>query len=118
MAVGDLSRINVAPFLITNAEVTNYTVPVSRKAVYIEMNLCNTDDTTEYLAEVHFVESGGTRTSTNQVINHVSGISGMRAGETRIYSWNPFLISGDSIRTIANTTNKISCRLAVVLEEV
>lgn len=118
MAVGTLTRINIPPFLITNSEVTNYTVPTSQKAIYVELHLCNTDDTTEYMAEVHFVESGGSRTPTNQVINQVSAVSSLRAGEARTYSWNPFLAAGDSVRTIASTTNKISARLAVVLEEV
>ena len=118
MAAGQLTRIKAAEGLLGNSNVSLYAVPANQKITYLELTLCNTDLTTVYAPFIYFVPSGSNASAQNLRINGVSGVSALKAGETCVYSWNPFLTAGDSIQGYAGTANKISYFISVVLEEV
>lgn len=118
MAVGDLTRIKVAPTLFSGDLATLYTIPASRKVVHIEMNLLNMDATTEYMATVEFIPFGGSASDTNTIIKQVTAKTGLQPGELRQYTFNEFLGAGDFIQGKGSTASKITCHMSLVLEEV
>ncbi len=119
MAVGDITHANVDGVLLTNALVTEYTVPASKQMIAIEIVLCNTDTTTTYYPTVEFIESGGSAAGGKIVLGPASaGSNGMLPGEHRVYTFNPMLDAGDFIQAKADTGAKISFRAGITLKGV
>lgn len=118
MPAGEIKLVNVDRRLLSAALTTFYTIPQGFECRRIFTRLCNTDATTEYLADMHLVPPGQTGTATTQFINQESGTSGMLKGVTVDDDFMCFSPSGTMIQGKANTADKISVGLAIVLEAV
>jgi hypothetical protein len=116
MATGVITKVT-AVGLITDSVSTLYTVPTGLQLIHVDGIFCNSDTTTERTINLYFVPTGGTAGISNQIINGVVGVSGLRGGDTGFLSVDSMLAAGDTIQAIASVTNLVSYRLGLVLEE-
>ena len=82
------------------------------EGTFLEMTFCNTEDTAARKVQVRFVPSGSSAGNQHLVID-LSDENALRPGETRVYSFEPFLQAGDYVQWKADTTNKVTVDLAV-----
>lgn len=114
MAAGDLTFPSATRGQLATGDNILYTVPAGQTVIHFDLWLCNTDATTAYRADIH-IASSGAASAANQIINQESGVSDMRAGESRTHSADIFVGAGELFRGAANVSAKITYFLSVVL---
>ena len=88
--------------LITNAQVTIYTVPAASQDVVKCIDICNTSGTAATVV-VNLVPTGGSATATNQLLNTT-----IPANTTLHWTGTQVLNTGDFVSVIAGTTNVLN----------
>jgi hypothetical protein len=124
MSQGDIVTVDIIDQLLPATPIVIYTVPISgggnvaKKTVFIEIDLCNTDNISDDNLQLYFVPAAGSPGPTNQRLNLISGINSLQRGESRQYVWNRALSAGMTIWAAASSANKVSLGGMVVEEEV
>jgi len=117
MATGDLTNINVAPAMLTGSVATYYTIPASRQAISIHILICNISAAMRTY-DLHLVPTGGSESTTNQIVNGTDPATSLAIGETVELQINQFLVAGDTIRAVASATSSVNIKISCVLVEV
>ena len=117
MATGDLTNINVAPAMLTASAATYYTIPASRQAISIHILICNISAAMRTY-DLHLVPTGGSESTTNQIVNGTDPATSLAIGETVELQINQFLGAGDTIQALASATSSVNIKISCVLVEV
>lgn len=112
-----MARIGKDALRLTGSLVTQHIINTNVQGTFVEITLHNTDSS-ERLGQVNFVPTGGSASDDNEVIGHVLGNNGLKAGETRTYQFVPYLNAGDFIQAKADVTLKVTFKLSVLEEAV
>ena len=107
-----MARIRHGRRYLTASYASLTSISASTAGTFLEMTFCNTENTDARKIQVRFVPSGATAGDQHLVID-LSDENALRAGETRVYSFEPFLQAGDFIQWKADTANKVTADLAV-----
>ena len=106
------------------ARAGSRSVPSGLEATFVEAVLCNVTNTTQ-TCEIRFVPSGIAEGSANQDTNtggqqyavvKLRSANALQPGETRIYSFQPFLDGGSYILWKAANANAVTGSLAILEE--
>ena len=117
MATGDLTNIDVAPAMLTASAATYYTIPASRQAISIHAIICNISAAMRTY-DLHLVPSGGSATTTNQIVNGTDPATSLAIGETHNIYISQFPTAGYTIQALASATSSVNIKLSCVLVEV
>ena len=107
-----MARIRHGRRYLTASYVSLSSISSSLEGTFLEMTFCNTENTAARKVQVRFVPSGSSAGDQHLVID-MSDENALRPGETRVYSFEPFLQAGDYVQWKADTTNKVTADLAV-----
>lgn len=102
----------VTPILLTTALQTVYTTPGSTTTLVKEIILCNLDTADRQVA-IHFIPSGGSATSTNQVRIFGSTNGKIAAGDTEVWNLDTALAAADFVQAKADASSVVSIRMSV-----
>lgn len=97
------------PALLTTSAATYYTVTAGTVGNVKEILFCNVTSTNRTVS-TYFVPSGGSATTTNQVVNAVT----VASGTTVRIPFNTFLAAGDTVQALASAGTAISIRVSPV----
>ena len=107
-----MARVRHDRRYLTASYVSLSPISSTLEGTFLEMIFCNTENTDARKVQVRFVPSGASAGDKHLVID-LSDENALRPGETRVYSFEPFLQAGDYVQWKADTTNKVTADLSV-----